>query len=163
MKKLLTGRDFPMKTVVFLLLLALHSPAFSQEDSTIRVAITSNRWVFTAERSDPPIGRNAGMGTGYEVRCTGDTIIFALPYSGTMQGPARFPEATGPLDFKSTDFKITKVQKPNGKWIVTIRIKDHYDVNSCTFTFFENGTANMDVMPTNRTPMDFYGSIAPLD
>lgn len=162
MKKLLSGRISPMKTLFLLLISPWATPAFSQEDSTIRVAINTNKWVFTADRSDPPIGRNAGMSTGYEVRCTGDSMIFTLPYVGTMQGPARFPETTGPLDFKSTDFKISKTQKPNGKWIVTVRIKDHYDVNSCTFTFYENGTASLDVMPSNRTPMDFYGTISPL-
>lgn len=156
---------FPLK-MAFLLLFSLAGlSVFSQETvdpAAIRAAIESNKWVFTADRSDPPIGRGAGLGTGYEVRCTGDSLIFVLPYAGTMQGPAKFPESTGPLEFTSTDFKVTKSQKPNGKWIVTVRVKDHYDVNSCTFNFFENGKATLDVMPTNRTPIDFYGSITPL-
>jgi len=151
----------------FLLLLAvvfIGEKAHSQtvDPALTRAAIVANQWVFTADRSDPTIGRNAGLGTGYEVRCSGDSLVSVLPYAGTMQGPARFPEATGPLDYTSTDFKVSKVEKGNGKWLVTVRVRDHYDVNTLNFTFFENGKASLDVLPTNRTPIVFYGSVTPL-
>lgn len=151
----------------FLLLLAVVFIGKTGQSQTvdpalIRAAIVANQWVFTADRSDPNIGRNAGLGTGYEVRCSGDSLVSVLPYAGTMQGPARFPETTGPLDFTSTDFKVSKVEKGNGKWLVTVRVRDHYDVNALNFTFFENGKASLDVLPTNRTPIVFYGSVTPL-
>lgn len=157
----------PVKIMLILFFSLGGYSSFAQNDTiatnSIVAAIQANRWVFTADRSDPPIGRNTGLSSGYQVRCTGDSIIFSLPYAGTMQGPARFPDSKGPLDFTSTDFKITKTQKANGKWLVTVRVKDHYDVNACTFTFFENGKASLDVMPTNRSPIDFYGSVEPLN
>lgn len=166
MKQSPDSRFSLLKAVCVLVFSLGNYHSFAQQDSTVTnsivTAIQNNRWLFTADRSDPPIGRNTGLSSGYQVRCTGDSIIFSLPYAGSMQGPARFPESKGPLDFTSTDFKITKVQKANGKWLVTVRVKDHYDVNSCTFTFFENGKASLDVMPVNRTPIDYYGSVEPL-
>ncbi len=132
----------------------------SKEDLT--AAITADNWVFSAQRSDPPIGRSSFLSSGYEVRCSGDTAVFNLPYSGQMQAPARFPGGKGPLDFTSTDFSIKKVEKSTGKWVVTLKPDDQMDVISCTFTFFDNGRASLDVIFTNRTPIDFYGTVEPL-
>lgn len=128
----------------------------------IKGSIQDNRWVFIAERSDPPIGRSTQLSLGYEVRCSGDTAVFNLPYSGTMQGPARFPDGKGPLDFTSTSFTLNKVQKSEGKWQVTLKPRDVSDVLSASFIFFENGKASLDVILSNRTPMDFFGRIEPL-
>lgn len=166
MKKACFFRFSPMKMLLLLVLFTRTGPAFSQEDTavatTFRNIIESDRWVFTANRSDPSTSRNTGLSSGTEVRCTGDSLIFSLPYAGTMQGPARFPDSNGPLYFTSTDFKITKKKLNKGKWMLTVRIKDQYEVGSCTFTFFENGTAALDVIPINRTPIEFYGTYGPL-
>ncbi|MFZ9388486.1 MAG: DUF4251 domain-containing protein [Chitinophagaceae bacterium] len=128
----------------------------------IKAAIESGRWVFTAERSDPPIGRSAKLSLGYEVRVGGDTAVFNLPYSGQMQAPARFPGGKGPLDFTSTRFTLNKTEKTQGKWLVMLSPQDISDIVSCTFIFFENGKASLDVIFSNRTPIDFFGTIEPL-
>lgn len=164
MKKRSFLRVSRLPLLLLLAIVFIGEKAHSQtvDPALIKAAIIANQWVFTADRSDPNIGRNSGLGTGYEVRCSGDTVVSVLPYAGSMQGPARFPESTGPLDFTSTDFKVSKVEKGNGKWMVTVRVRDHYDVNTLNFTFFENGKASLDVLPTNRTPIVFYGSVTPL-
>lgn len=137
-------------------------PVTSSTPEEITAAVNAGRWVFIAERSDPPIGRSTNLSTGYEVRCSGDTAVFNLPYAGQMQGPARFPGEKGPLDFTSTDFSITTTQLAQGKWRVVIQPKDAADMISGTFIFFDNGEASLDVLLRNRTPMDFFGKVEPL-
>ena len=160
-----------VRTIYIATLLAMVSILFSACSTAqpvtasieeIKVAINENRWVFIAERSDPPIGRSTQLSLGYEVRCSGDTAVFNLPYSGTMQGPARFPDGKGPLDFTSLKFTISKVEKSPGKWLVSLKPRDVSDVLSANFIFFENGKASLDVILSNRTPMDFFGRIEPL-
>ncbi|MBM3416005.1 MAG: DUF4251 domain-containing protein [Bacteroidetes bacterium] len=166
MKQQLPRRLFLVKITAAIAFSLVYFNSFAQKDTTspriIASAIQADRWVFTAERSDPAIGRNVYLSSGYEVRCKGDTLTVNLPYAGTMQGPARFPDGSRPLEFTSTSFTISKVQKSNGKWIVTLKPKDHNDVVSFTFTFFENGKASLDVILTNRSPIDFYGTVEPL-
>jgi len=136
------------------------SVTVSKEDIT--ATVTTDKWVFSAQRSDPSIGRSSFLSSGYEVRSSGDTVVFSLPYSGTMQAPARFPGGKGPLDFTSTDFSLKKMEKYKGRWILTLKPNDQVDIISCTFTFFENGRASMDVFFINRTPINFYGTVSPL-
>ena len=137
-------------------------PVTSATPQEIKLAIDADNWLFSAQRSDPPIGRSTQLSLGYEVRCSGDTAVFNLPYSGTMQGPARFPGEKGPLDFTTTNFSISKTLKSEGKWLVVLQPKDVSDVISCSFTFFDNGEASVDVLFRNRTPMDFFGTVEPL-
>ncbi|MGQ0740067.1 MAG: DUF4251 domain-containing protein [Bacteroidota bacterium] len=166
MKHHLSSRLVLFMAVFSLSFTLLRPGAAAQQDSghnnEITAAIAANRWVFNAQRSDPSIGRSSFLSSGYEVRCSGDTAVFNLPYSGQLQAPARFPGGKGPLDFTSTDFSVTKLQKGNGKWVVTLKPGDQADVISCTFTFFENGRASLDVLFINRTPMYFYGTVEPL-
>ncbi len=137
-------------------------PVITVTPEEIRTAINEDRWEFMAERSDPPIGRSTQLSLGYGVRCSGDTAVVNLPYAGQMQGPARFPGEKGPLDFTTTDFKISKSQVSQGKWRVVIEPRDVPDVISCSFIFFDNGEASLDVLLRNRTPMDFFGKLEPL-
>jgi hypothetical protein len=166
MKQLFLYRMFLLKSTAVFAFLLLTYCSFAQQDTTpsqiIAAAIQANRWVFTAERSDPVIGRNAYLSSGYNVQCKRDSLVTNLPYAGTLLGPARFPDGSRPLEFTSTSFTISKEQTAKGKWIVTLKPKDHYDVISLTFTFFENGRASLDIILTNRSPIDFYGTVEPL-
>ena len=65
-----------------------------------------------------------------------------------------------PLDFRSTNFKIEKQEKKAGEWIVTISRPDA-EVQSMLFTFFDNGTAQANIVMTNRTGINFSGKVAP--
>jgi hypothetical protein len=65
----------------------------------------------------------------------------------------------GPLDFTSTDLDIAK-EKKNNSWIVTIKPKDHNPVQSMYFTLYENGTAQLNVTLSNRSPISYTGVIS---
>ena len=132
--------------------------SFSQDEIT--QAINNNRWTFTADNASPAYGRSQNLSGGYFVTCRTDTLITALPYFGKLNSPAG--AMTGnPLDFKSTKFTITKEDKKGGGWVVMINRPDQ-EVQSMTFSFYDNGSAQLNVVMTNRSGINFSGKVTPV-
>jgi len=123
-------------------------------------AINNNRWDFKAEYAQPASGQRRYISGSYYVQCRKDTLIVALPYYGRLNSAAGASNQD-PLDFKSTDFKLTKEKRKKGGWLVTIK-PSNSEVQSMNFTFFDNGTAQANFTMTNRSAIDFSGKIAPV-
>lgn len=124
-------------------------------------AINSDHWAFTANFANPSYGRARNLdGDNYFVRCKKDTLNVGLPYYGKLNSPAG--AMTGnPLDFKSNDFTLTKEERKQGEWLVTIKPKNS-EAQSISFIFFSNGTAQLNIIMTNRSSISFSGKVAPL-
>src|SRR5688572_11221331 len=131
--------------------------SFSQEE--IGQAINNSRWTFSANTASPSYGSFRNLTGGYFVKCQKDTLIVALPYFGKLNSAAGARDGN-PLDFKSTNFRLTKQDKKPGQWMVTI---DHPDqeVQTMSFTFFDNGSAQLNVVMTKRSGIGFSGNVAP--
>ena len=134
------------------------SPSPATQDE-IAQAINNDRWDFTAEYAQPVSGQRRFITGSYYVQCRKDTLIVALPYYGRLNSAAGASNQN-PLDFKSTDFKLTKEKRKKGGWLVTIK-PSNSEVQSMNFTFFDNGTAQANFTMTNRSAIDFSGKIAP--
>ena len=133
------------------------SPAAQDE---IAQAINNDRWDFTADYAYPSYGKSRNIMGVYYVQCRKDTLIVALPYYGKLNSSAG-ANNENPLDFKSTDFKLTKEVRKKGGWLVTVK-KPNPEIQSMSFTFFDNGTARVYFTMTNRSGIDFSGKIAPV-
>jgi hypothetical protein len=133
------------------------SPAAQDE---IAQAINNDRWDFTADYAYPSYGKSRNIIGVYYVQCRKDTLIVALPYYGKLNSSAG-ANNENPLDFKSTDFKLTKEVRKKGGWLVTVK-KPNPEVQSMSFTFFDNGTARVYFTMTNRSGIDFSGKIVPV-
>ena len=130
-------------------------PPFSQED--IRQAIINDRWDFSADHAQPSYGRSRNIMGSYFVQCRKDSLIVALPYYGKLNSTAGATN-DNPLDFKSTNSKIEKQEKKKGKWIVEIK-PENPEVRSMSFTFFDNGSAQVNFIMTNRSGINFSGKV----
>src|SRR5215203_3554220 len=133
--------------------------SFSPEQDAIAQAINNDRWDFTADYAYPTSGRSRNITGLYFVHCRKDTLIVALPYYGKLNSAAGATNEN-PLDFKSTDFKLSKEVRKKGGWLVTIN-NPNSEVQSMSFTFFDNGTARVNFIMTNRSGIDFSGKVAP--
>jgi len=133
------------------------SSSFIQDE--IAQAINNDRWDFTADYAYPSYGKSRNITGVYYVQCRKDTLVVALPYYGKLNSSAG-ANNENPLDFKSTDFKLTKEVRKKGGWLVTIN-KPNSEVQSMSFTFFDNGTARVYFTITNRSGIDFSGKVAP--
>ena len=131
----------------------------SSSQAEIAQAINESRWTFTANSASPAYGNFRTLTGGYYVKCQKDTMIVSLPYYGKLNSPAGALEGN-PLDFKSTEFTLTKEDKKSGEWLVTINRPDR-EVQAMNFTFFDNGSAQLTITMTNRTGISFSGKVAP--
>jgi len=133
--------------------------SFSQDEIT--QAINNDRWTFTATYAMPSYGRSRSLNNEYSVTCRNkDTLLVALPYYGKLNSPAG-AFSGNPLDFKSNNFTLAKEQKKPGEWLVTIK-PENSEAQSMSFTFFDNGTAQLNIIMTNRSGISFSGKVAPL-
>ena len=133
-------------------------PSPSAQDE-IAQAIKNDRWDFTADYAYPTSGRSRNITGLYFVHCRKDTLIVALPYYGKLNSAAGATNEN-PLDFKSTDFKLSKEVRKKGGWLVTIN-NPNPEVQTMSFTFFDNGTARVYLTMTNRSGIEFSGKLAP--
>lgn len=131
---------------------------FSKE--AITEAINKNEWVFTANYVLPQSGRSRPANGVYTVTCSDNKFVVYLPYFGRAYS-VPIGSSQGPLDFQTSDFDLAKEQKKAGQWSLILKPKDNKEVQSMNFTLYDNGSANLDVTLTNRSPISFTGNVAP--
>ena len=164
--KRIKNKHLVLLTGCFLMLVFFITSSFIRQVSSfveqdeIAQAINNDRWDFTADYAYPSYGKSRNIMGVYYVHCRKDTLIVALPYYGKLNSSAG-ANNENPLDFKSTDFKLTKEVRKKGGWLVTVK-KPNPEVQSMSFTFFDNGTARVYFTMTNRSGIDFSGKIAPV-
>ncbi len=134
------------------------APGVSKE--AITESINKGEWVFTANYVMPQSGRSRPTNGLYTVTFNANTFVVYLPYFGKAYS-ASIGSSQGPLDFKTSDFDIAKEQKKDGQWSLEIKPKDYKEVQSMNFTIYDNGSADLNVTLTNRSPISFRGNVAP--
>ena len=133
----------------------------ASSNEEITQAINSDQWIFEPLTVMPQSGRSRNADPGYDVRCGKDTLLVYLPYIGRSYSGAGVNNTKGPLDFKTTDFSYSKEKGKKDEWLVTIQPKDNMDVQTLSFTLFDNGSASLSVNMKNRSPISFSGRIKP--
>lgn len=162
--KQVKNKQLILLTSCFLILFFFMASSFVREVTTtnaqdeIAQAINNDRWDFSADHAQPSYGRSRNITGTYYVKCRKDTLLVALPYYGKINSPAGVNNEN-PLDFKSTDFKLTKETRKKGGWLVTVKPANS-EVQSMTFTFFDNGSAQANFIMTNRSGISFSGKVA---
>ena len=163
--KRIINKQLILLTGCFLILLFFTASSFVRHvtypaaQDELAQAINNDRWDFSAEHAQPSYGRSRNIiGSSYYVQCRKDTLIVALPYYGKLNSPAGVSNEN-PLDFKSTNFKLTKEKRKKGGWLVTIK-SPNPEVQSMDFTFFDNGSAQATFIMTNRSGINFSGKVA---
>ena len=127
---------------------------------TITESVNKGEWVFTANYVMPQSGRSRSTNGVYTVTYSANVFVVYLPYFGKAY-TASIGSSQGPLDFKTSDFDLAKEQKKDGQWSLEIKPKDYKEVQSMNFTLYDNGSADLNVTLTNRSPISFRGNIAP--
>ena len=158
------NKQLILVTSCFLILVLFATSSFVRQrpssvtQDEIAQAINNDRWDFSADYAQPSYGRSRNITGSYYVQCRKDTLIVALPYYGKLNSPAGASNEN-PLDFKSTEFKLTKQKRKKGGWLVTIKSANP-EVQSMDFTFFDNGSAQVTFTMTNRSGINFSGTVA---
>lgn len=132
-----------------------------RQNADITNAIDSNNWVFTARLVRPQTGNNVPVNGLYTVEYVPGKLLVYLPYFGVSAGNADLLNNKSPLDFSTTTFTSEKTEVQNGKWDIVFKPGDQREIQSLNFTLFANGNADLYVVLTNRSPINYTGNITP--
>jgi len=116
-------------------------------------------WVFTANTAIPQKGSTRQLSIGFNVTLNQKKLVVYLPYYGQAYTGADLFSGKGPLDFTSTDFTIERTAAKKGGWNISIKPRDYKEVQSMEFTFYDNGTAYLNVSMQNRSSINFNGTV----
>lgn len=159
-----TSKLLILFTCCFLMIILFSASSFIKKGAVIGTqdeigqAITNDQWDFLADYAMPSYGASRNIMGVYFVKCRKDSLIVSLPYYGKITSPAGANNAN-PLDFQTSDFKLTKEKRKKGGWFITIK-PTNPEVRSMTFTFYENGSAQLNFIMTNRSGISFSGKVS---
>lgn len=127
----------------------------------VAVSIDSSRWVFTVQMIKPMEGMNSQPNGTYSVIFKQGNLNVYLPYFGRAFNAAEvYGTGKSALDFISKNFTVEKEKQGDDKWRIIIKPQDQPQVQSMTFVFFSNGSASLDVILTNRSPIAYSGIVS---
>ena len=130
----------------------------SLNESDVKNIIDSSQFTFVAERMNPMRGTSRILTSYYDVEVKKDTLSSFLPFFGrSYQAP--LDPSKSPLEFHSHNFTYKAEEKNKDQWQVLINPKDRQEIQQLLFTIFNNGTATLNVVSTNRDAISFYGHI----
>lgn len=93
----------------------------------------------------------------YHIRIKTDSVIVSLPYFGrSFKAQMNNVDGNG-IQFTSTKFSYSTVDKKKGKVLITIKPEDASDVQQLFMTVFSDGSTVLQVNSTNREFMSFNG------
>lgn len=150
-------------TIIAISLLSLYGCSSSKEatfmNQELEKALTADRWLFTAQQSNPQPPANRGLDAGYELKCESGKLQSSLPYFGrSFSGTAAYTNQN-PLDFKTTEYTIQRSNGKKGSKVLLIRPGSIPEILEYRLTVFSNGRATLDVTFNNRSPISFSGQV----
>lgn len=143
---------------LFLMRCSSSKKAVALNEGDVKNIIDSSRFTFVAERMNPMRGPSRILSSYYDVEVKKDTLSSFLPFFGrSYQAP--LDPSKSPLAFHSYNFTYKTEQKNKDQCQVIINPMDRQEIQELLFTIFNNGSATLNVVSTNRDAISFYGHI----
>lgn len=152
---------FSLVACVIIIVISACSPSqktSAEKATSIKALVDSQRYIFTAQSLQPMGGRTRQLTSGYNLRITPDTINCYLPYFGTAFSASIDPSGGG-IKFNSTNFDYNSTTDNRGGWEVKIKPKDAPGYQQVSMSIFNNGTATVKVITTDRQAISYNGFI----
>jgi hypothetical protein len=146
-----------MKSLLLTIGLGLGLLAHAQSKNT-KSLVESQNFAFKAQMALPLGGKSHILTSDYDLRVTKEKVISFLPYFGRAYEAPADPTKSA-LDFSSKDFSYTSVPGKKDGWTVTIKPKDHKEVQQMVLSISSEGYASLQVVSTNRQSISFNGVI----
>jgi hypothetical protein len=155
-------KNISLKIGWFIMTVLLMAPvvSFAQDDkaAAVKSIIQEQHYVFKAETMLPASGITRQLTPEYDLRVSKDTIIAWLPYFGkSYSAPIDVNDAG--IKFTSVKFDYTLSKGKKNRYEIDIRPKDQTGIYELSLTAFDNGSAILKVISTNRQPVTFYGHV----
>lgn len=146
---------------LFVCFLFCFSTIEAQEtDNAVTQMIKAKNFLFTAQTYFSNSFGSKRLTDYYSVKFTKDSIIGNVPYYGQSFTP-QINVTDGGINFISTKFEYSFVEKKNGKILVTILPKDdRIIVQKLFMTIYSDGQTQLDVLCRNKEPVTLNGYIS---
>ncbi|MBF6597492.1 MAG: DUF4251 domain-containing protein [Fermentimonas sp.] len=130
-----------------------------QQAAEIANAVNASDFIFKATYAHPTGFRSRHLSPYYEVDVSSDTVDVYLPYFGRAYKAPMNPNEGG-YRFTSVDFDYSvEPGSKSGNWYVEIKFNDLDRSVSFNFDIWENETARLSIIDTDRQGISFQGDI----
>lgn len=127
--------------------------------SEIREGLMKPDFRFEATYVYPTGFKSMYLSPYYDVEVKSDSVKVYLPYYGRAYKAPMNP-TDGGYGFISTDFEYEVEQTgEKGNWRVMLRFNDQGRALSFNFDVYENGSAHLNIIDTDRQPISFSGNL----
>lgn len=150
-----------MKSIVMVMCLAgLVSFQSNAQDSTknIKAMLDSKTFTFQPTNMNPSVGRTRTLDYGYSLQVKGDSVMAYLPYFGRAYSAPINSNDAG-INFTSTNFSYVVSNAKKKGYTVVIATKDRTYNTTFTLTAFDNGTAYLQVISSDKQQISYNGNI----
>ena len=124
---------------------------------TLEEGIGNKSFAFKPQSVKPMKAGSRQLNADYSLVVKGDTLVCYLPYFGRVYQSAGATD-TG-LDFTSYRFDFGVKVRKKGGWDISIKTKDQRSQQQFSFTIFENGSASLNVISSDRESISYQGRV----
>ncbi|MCD8173718.1 MAG: DUF4251 domain-containing protein [Alistipes sp.] len=134
-----------------------HYPSLTRNQTEKMVGdnILLRRYTIDVNRAVPLGGRSINLTSPYTLEIKGDSVYSHLPYYGRAYS---VPYGGGKgmiFSFTVSDYSATPGRK--GETVVKFTTRTQEDRHQFTVTLWPNGSADINVLPTNRQAINYTG------
>jgi len=152
-------------TLVCLLALCTVWPASAQKrkekeariEHKIQEAIDAQQYKISVNHVLPQRGNGRAVTSNYSIEVRNDSLFSYLPYFGVAH---RIPYGGGKgLIFNAPISQYESKKDKKGRIRIQFDVRNEEDSYTYYITMYSNGSANVDVRPTNKDSISFTGEL----
>ena len=144
--------------LLFILLTGASHTLAQQSSQDMQSLLNSKQYSFTAQYAQPMSGRQVNLTSLYMLTLRNDTLLCNLPYFGVAYVAPINPSDAG-LHFVSYHFDYSILPQKKGRYMVVIKLKDRSDVQQMYLNVSKKGYATLQVTPTSKQAISYYGTV----
>lgn len=149
-------------TILIFLFIATNEISAQDNKPDMQSLLQSKNYLFTAQYAQPLSGSQITLTSTYTVRITSDSIFCQLPYFGRAYTVENYPSGNGGITFTSHHFDYSVAPQKHNRYMITIKINDFTGIQQMYINVSKNGYANLQVTPTNKQAISYYGTVTAL-
>ena len=131
----------------------------AQDTQNIKAMLDAKHYIFEPRNMTTGQGRLKQLDPGYFFTISGDTLKTYLPYVGGAYTAPLDPSEAG-FDFSTSDFSYTVSSGKKNSYDVIVKAKGKTAITDFMLTIYDNGTAYLKVVASDKEPVSYNGNIA---
>lgn len=129
-----------------------------QREKEVKEMIEGRRFTIDVNRALPMSGRSVNLTSPYSLEMRGDSAVSYLPYFGRAYS-APYGGGDG-LRFEESITNYTCSFNKKGTAQIQFNARTNEDFYKYTVQIYPDGSANINVTPTNKQSITFHGELA---